>query len=118
MIVGSRLQALILASIAVALPVGVREWWTAPVAVALAAWALAIVVRRVDLGPDSVRHRRLVLGTAQSTRTDAAAQCGHRYLELRIPGARPGRIEVPVEIRPQVRAWAEVTSPELHPGAA
>ncbi len=115
MIVGSRLQALILVSIAVALPVGVQEWWTAPVAVVLAAWALAIAVRRVELGSDSVRHRRLLLGTAQASRNEAAALCGHRYLELRLPGARAGRIEVPVEIRPQVRAWAEITSPELHP---
>lgn len=108
-IVGSRLQALILLGIALSLVFGLRDqlFWSAPAAAVLAATSTAVFVRRLELHADRIVYRRLGFGTVEADRSDVEASAGHRYLSLTIAGARNGRIEVPVEIRPQVREWAE-----------
>lgn len=108
-IVGSRLQALSLASIAVALLVAKRSDllpWILPFALLCLAWAITIISRHAILSPAGVRIRR-IHGTKEALKGDFEAYADHRYLLLRFSDGSRARIEVPVEIRPNVRTWAE-----------
>jgi hypothetical protein len=108
-IVGSRLQALIFALAAIAVPLGL--WEQLGTATLLAALPLAVAAaltlhRRVELHGDSVLVRHRFRPTAVLPRSDVQASAGHRYLRLDSQSHRI-RIEVPVEIRPEVRDWAD-----------
>lgn len=110
-IVGSRLQALIFAIAAVGIPVGL--WDQLRAATLLAAVPLAVAAaltlhRRVELRPDSVTIRHRFRPAITLATSEVEASTGHRYLRLDA-GSRRLRIEVPVEIRPEVRAWADST---------
>ncbi len=121
MIVGSRLQALSLVAIAAAIAIAFSDQlvpFAGPVAGLLVIAAATIAVRRLELGSAQIRYRRALLGTVEVDRCDVDADLGHRYLALRFSGEaaeiRPGRIEVPVEIRPNVRDWAAKDGAEGH----
>lgn len=77
------------------------------IAVAAALTAGRFLLRRVELAPGEVRWRL----AWRLHRTSAAAlvdvEVDHRFLRFRAPGHRPVRFEVPAELRPEVRAWAE-----------
>lgn len=107
-IVGSRLQALIFAVAAIGIPLG--GWdrvglLTLLVAAALALAAALTLHRRVELYPERVVVRHRFRSATTMARRDVSASTGHRYLRLDGPHGSI-RIEVPVEIRPDVRAWA------------
>ncbi len=107
MIVGSRLQTLIL--VVAGVIVGVAGWTAAPAAATVAAAVLLLAaevvwLRRVELGADGVVLRR-ARGTVRRERGRFTASVGHRYLTLEPDGAASMRIEVPVEVRPDVAAW-------------
>lgn len=111
-IVGSRLQALALLGIAAVLVLARSDEllpWVLPVALACVAWAATIIVRVAELGPQGVLIRR-INGTNKAVVGEYSAYADHRYLKLRFSNGKRARIEVPVEIRPQVRDWAEATS--------
>ncbi len=113
-IVGSRLQALSLSTIAVALLITQRDEllpWALPLAAVLGAWALTISFRRAVLGAQGVWLRR-IHSTIQAQTGEFSAYADHRYLLLRFGSGKRARIEVPVEIRPQVRTWAEANQPD------
>lgn len=108
-IVGSRLQALIFAVAAVAVPLGL--WDRLGPATLIAALPLAVAAaltlhRRVELHADTVLVRHRFRTTATLARAEVEASAGHRYLRLD-SRTHHIRIEVPVEIRPEVRQWAE-----------
>ena len=108
-IVGSRLQALIYLVSAGALGVGLwtrLNWIVIPIVLVLVILGVDVAAKRVTLTEDSVAVRR-----AGRTRTashgDFGAAAGHRYLTIRFNDGARARIEIPVEIRPEVRSWAE-----------
>jgi hypothetical protein len=110
-IVGSRLQALIFAVGAGA--VGIGLWDRFGVLTLLAVVPLFIAAsltlhRRVELHPDRAIVRHQLRPTRTVPRSEIRASTGHRYLRLDSSEATI-RIEVPVEIRPEVREWAERT---------
>ncbi len=116
MIVGSRLQAIAIGAIAAAAVIGLVN--TQPLilvpAIVAGLFAASRLLLRVELHLDSVHVRRW-RGTTTSARSATAAAMGHRYLELDLPESGSVRIEVPVEIRPNVRAWVdggELRNPE------
>lgn len=113
-IVGSRLQALILLGVALALVAGAADSLGAArfgLGAALTIGAVAVAIRRVVMEPGTLTIRRL-LGTATITPSHAEVEAGHRYLRVRAEQGLPFRIEVPVEIRPQVRDWASAWAGE------
>lgn len=108
-IVGSRLQTLIAWISGAALVVGLWSevgWPIILVGVALAWAGLVIVVRRIDLDTESVSIRTLS-GKRTLERERVTATIGHRYLTVQDTDGSRFRIEVPVEIRPDVRSWIE-----------
>lgn len=109
-IVGSRLQAIAVASVAIAVVVGLVDTQPLVVIPAIAAglFAFARLLLKVELHPDYVAIRRW-RGASKSLRSETIAALGHRYLELQTPQAGTVRIEVPVEIRPNVRDWVDAT---------
>jgi len=107
-IVGSRLQALIFAVAAVALPLGLWDqigWATLLVSAPLALAAALTMHRRVELHTDHAFIRHQFRPAKTIPRGEIEASTGHRYLRLDGQGGRL-RVEVPVEIRPEVRNWA------------
>ena len=107
-IVGSRLQALIFAVGAGAIGVGLWSRFgplVLLVVIPLAVAAALTLHRRVELHPGHVAVRRRLRPTVLLDRDQLEASTGHRYLRLDGEGVAM-RIEVPVEIRPEVRAWA------------
>lgn len=80
-------------------------------AVAAAAAGVAIVLRRVELHPDAVRWR--TLARTRSCPRSHLTEVGldHRFLRFRPSGRPTVRIEVPAELRPEVRDWAEAVPP-------
>lgn len=108
-IVGSRLQALIFAVSAGAIVIGLWDRFAALTLIAavplLAATAFTLH-RRVELHPDRAEIRHQLRPNQVVPRNAVAATTGHRYLRLRSEAASI-RIEVPVEIRPEVRQWAD-----------
>lgn len=111
-IVGSRLQALIFAVGAIAVPLGLWDrfgWSTLLATVPLALAAALTLHRRVELHADRATIRHRFRPTASVPRPELRAEAGHRYLTidyLSIDSAeRSIRIEVPVEIRPEVKQW-------------
>lgn len=104
-IVGSRLQALVYAWSGVVAAI-VLAGRNLPLGIALGALgtsgAALVAVRRAQLGPSSVTSRAIG-GTLSAQRSAIEATFGHRYLTLTFPGGRRRRIEVPVEIHPEVR---------------
>ncbi len=109
---GSHLQALILAATAVVIVVVWRDdviGWPLPSAIVLFGAAAAIAYRRCVLEATAITYRRLgrtVVAPAGAFRADL----GHRYLAVETIGGSSFRIEVPVEIRPNVRDWVEATA--------
>lgn len=108
-IVGSRLQALIFAVSAGAIVVGLWDRFGALTLLAAVPLLLATALtlhRRVELHTDRAEIRHLLGPNRVVARADVDASTGHRYLDLKSTDASI-RIEVPVEIRPEVREWAE-----------
>ncbi len=111
-IVGSRLQALSLLTIAVTILVaqsGKLLPWALPLALVFFILVAVIGVRLATLSVDGVSIRRIT-GTRQASIGDFEAYADHRHLRLTFANGGRARIEVPVEIRPQVRDWAEAAS--------
>ncbi len=110
---GSHLQALILAASAIVVLVVQRDQalgWPLPVAGVLIGAAAAIAYRRCVLEATAITYRRLgrtVAAPVGSFRADL----GHRYLAVETAAGPSFRIEVPVEIRPNVRDWVDATNP-------
>lgn len=112
-IVGSRLQILIFWVSAIALPIGLWPsvgWLSLIVAGLLTIAGAIIAARRYELGPEGIRVRRIT-GTRRADDGTFAAQAGHRYLRILFNDGTRTRIEVPVEIRPDVRDWAALRPP-------
>lgn len=108
-IVGSRLQALIFAVSAGAIVIGLWDRFGAATLVPAAALLLATAFtlhRKVELHADRAEVRHLLKPNQRIERGAVEASAGHRYLRLRSDAASI-RIEVPVEIRPEVREWAD-----------
>ena len=108
-IVGSRLQALIFGVSASVVIIGLWERFGALTLVAAVPMALAAALtlhRRVELHTDRAEIRHQFRPTAVVARAEADASAGHRYLRVESPSASI-RIEVPVEIRPEVREWVD-----------
>ena len=108
-IVGSRLQALTFAVSAGAIIVGLWDRFGAFTLAAVVPLLLATAVtlhRRVELHTDRAEIRHHLRPNQRVERDAVEATAGHRYLHLR-GGAASIRIEVPVEIRPEVREWTE-----------
>lgn len=108
-IVGSRLQALIFVVSAGAIVVG---FWdrigpiTLIAAIPLLLATALTLHRRVELHPDRAEVRHRLKPNRVIERPALNATAGHRYLSLQSDLATI-RIEVPVEIRPEVREWTE-----------
>ena len=108
-IAGSRLQALIFAVSAGAIVVGLWDRFGPLTLVAGLPLLLATAVtlhRRVELHSDRAEIRHQLRSKRVIERSGVDASTGHRYLRLRSQAASI-RIEVPVEIRPEVREWAQ-----------
>lgn len=108
-IVGSRLQALIFSVSAGAIVIGLWDRFgslTLLPAVALSVATAFTLHRKVELHPDRAEVRHLLRPNQRIEREAVNASAGHRYLRLRSEAASI-RIEVPVEIRPEVREWAD-----------
>ncbi len=108
-IVGSRLQALIFAVSAGAIAVGLWDRFgplTLVVTIPLLVATALTLHRRVELHTDRAEVRHLLRANQSIDRGELEASAGHRYLRLS-SDATSIRIEVPVEIRPEVREWAE-----------
>jgi len=108
-IVGSRLQALIFAVSAGAIIVGFWDRIGPLTLIAAIPLLLATAItlhRRVELHSDRAEIRHQLKANQIVHRSALAATAGHRYLRLQSELANI-RIEVPVEIRPEVRAWTE-----------
>ncbi len=111
-IVGSRLQTLSLLGIGVAVLIGRSGEllpWAIPLALVFFASAAIIGARLARLSKTGVSIRR-VTGTRQASIGDFEAYADHRHLRLKFADGKRARIEVPVEIRPQVRDWAEAAN--------
>jgi len=106
-IVGSRLQALIFAVSAGAIVVGLWDRFgplTLLVAIPLLLATALTLHRRVELHTNRAEVRHQLKPNRVIARDAVEASTGHRYLHLQGGGASI-RIEVPVEIRPEVREW-------------
>ncbi len=108
-ITGSKLQTLIYGWAAIVGLVVLRDT-NLVLAIAFgivgAALSLAVALRRVELGDDTVTARS-ILGSSEGARHTVVKEFGHRYLKLSFEGGRTHRIEVPVEVRPNVRDWVD-----------
>ncbi len=112
-IVGSRLQALIFSVGAGALGIGLWSRFGPLVLLAVVPLLVAAALtlhRRVELHSDRAVVRRHLRPAVTLDRRELTASTGHRYLRLDGTGVAI-RIEIPVEIRPEVRAWAEAPTP-------
>ena len=82
-----------------------------PARYAVAALALAVagrfLLRRVELGAGEVRWRTLWRSHRTPSGSLVDVELDHRFLRFRPPGHRPVRVEVPAELRPEVRRWAD-----------
>lgn len=108
-IVGSRLQALIFSVSAAAIVVGLWDRFSALTLLAAVPLLVATAFtlhRRVELHSDRAEVRHQLRSNQRINRDNVDATTGHRYLRLQSDSASI-RIEVPVEIRPEVREWAE-----------
>ena len=111
-IVGSRLQSLIYAVSAVALGIGLFDsigWPVLLLSTALLILSAVVVARRAVLSVDSLELRRITGRVAAPIGT-FAAETGHRYLTVSFDDGTSARVEVPVEVRPNVRAWATMVN--------
>jgi hypothetical protein len=108
---GSQLQALILGATAAVVGVVWREsilGWPLVLVTILGFAGVAVAYRRCVLDDRAVAYRRL--GRTVVAPVGAFdARLGHRYLVVRSDAGDRFRIEVPVEIRPEVRIWVEST---------
>lgn len=110
---GSRLQALIYSWAGVVALVVLRNtsWLLGfTCAVLGVGLGLSVALRRVELGRDTVTARS-ILGSTTDTRSSVDCVLGHRYLSLRFANNKTHRIEVPVEVRPNVRDWVAGGAP-------
>lgn len=110
-ITGSKLQALIYGWAGIVGLLVLRDTNVAlalVVCVAGVGLGAAVALRRVELGPDRVTARS-IFGSSEGTRDTVTKELGHRYLKLSFASGKTHRIEVPVEIRPNVRDWAAGT---------
>lgn len=106
-ITGSKLQTLIYGWVAIVGLVVLRDTnLVLAIAIGVAGGVLSFAVarRRVELGDDTVTARSLFHSSAGS-RQSVGKEFGHRYLTLTFEGGQTHRIEVPVEVRPNVRDW-------------
>ncbi len=116
-IVGSHLQALIYGVSAFAIGWGLFDslgWVALVLSVVLLALAGVVLARRAVLEHDGLEIRK-VRGTRSARNGSFRATTGHRYLTIRFDDGSTSRIEVPVEVRPNVRNWAEAAN-GFHPG--
>ncbi len=117
MIVGSRLQAITASAIALAIAValvGDEPIWVVP-CIVLWLFAVSRMMMRTELHTDRASWRTW-RGSRSAQRAELSADMGHRYLQLAAPTGRI-KIEVPVEIRPNVRDWVDAQPLETEPPA-
>lgn len=115
MIGGSHLQALIYAVSGLVIAVVWRDelvGWPLALAAVLMAIAAAVFWRRCALHHDRVVYRRIGR-TVSAPVGSFSAELGHRYLRVATRDGSSFRLEVPVEIRPDVRDWVEANSASL-----
>ncbi len=106
-IVGSRLQAITTFAIAVAIGVALvpnQPLW-ALACIGLCVFAASRMVLRLALFPDRAEWRTW-RGERRAPRGELSVDLGHRYVDLR-RGSDHIKIEVPVEVRPNVRSWVD-----------
>ncbi len=112
---GSHLQALIYAVCGAMITIVWRDTvvgWPLAATLALFAASAAVAYRRCELHPDHLLHRRI--GRRITSPTGSfKADLGHRYLSVKTNSGERFRIEVPVEIRPNVRDWVAANSNDL-----
>lgn len=104
---GSHLQSLIYAVCGAMIAIVWRAdllGWPLAATLVLFTMAAAVAYRRCELHRDHLRHRRIT-GTITAEVGSFEADLGHRYLSVRTARGKRFRIEVPVEIRPDVREW-------------
>ncbi|MEZ5227461.1 MAG: hypothetical protein R2710_12520 [Acidimicrobiales bacterium] len=112
---GSHLQSLIYAVCGAMIAIVWRDsvvGWPMAATLALFVASGAVAYRRCELHDDHLTHRRLG-STISADVGDFEAALGHRYLSVTTRQGRRFRIEVPVEIRPDVRDWAVSRSVDL-----
>lgn len=105
---GSMLQAIICGACAVGIAVIRRDDLVPVPLLLIIALVIATVViwwRQWRLYDDHIDIRRIG-GSFRANRGAMRAELGHRYLTVYSETGRRARIEVPVEIRPNVRDWA------------
>ncbi len=107
-IVGSRLQSIaavaIAAAIAIALVPEQPAWAVA--SVGLTIFAVSRAIMRLELDVDAVSWRTW-RGSVEAPRSGLELDMGHRYIRVGTSDRQHIKIEVPVEIRPNVREWVE-----------
>ncbi len=104
---GSHLQALIYAVCGATVAIVWRDevvGWPLFVSVALFAAAGTVAYRRCELHDTRLTARRIGQSVDAPVGT-FSAELGHRYLTAHTQDGHRIRIEVPVEIRPNVRDW-------------
>ncbi len=112
---GSHLQALIYAVCGAVVAIVWRDevvGWPLFVSVALFAAAGTVAYRRCELHDTRLTSRRIGQ-TIDAPVGTFTAELGHRYLTARTADGRRIRIEVPVEIRPNVRDWVSERTTDL-----
>ncbi len=104
---GSHLQSLIYAVCGAMIAIVWRDQvvgWPIAAMLGLFAAAAAVAYRRCELHDDRLSHRRLGRRLVAPV-GEFTADLGHRYLSVTTATGARFRIEVPVEIRPDVRDW-------------
>ncbi len=112
---GSHLQALIYAVCGAMITIVWRDsvvGWPLAATLALFAYSAEVAYRRCELHVDRLCHRRIGRSITAPVGT-FTAELGHRYLSVVTTSGKRFRIEVPVEIRPEVRDWVASRSTKL-----
>lgn len=116
---GSHLQALIYAVSGLVIAIVWRDellGWPIFAAAALAGVAVAVAFRRCTLHADRIVYRRIGK-TISAPVGSFSAVLGHRYLSVSTHEGSSFKLEVPVEIRPDVRDWVAAKSTPSTPPA-
>lgn len=112
---GSHLQSLIYAVCGAMITIVWRDsvvGWPLAATLALFAASAAVAYRRCELHHDRLLHRRV--GRSLDVPVGSfSADLGHRYLSATTTTGDRFRIEVPVEIRPNVRDWVATHTTDL-----
>jgi hypothetical protein len=112
-LVGNRMLGIMaLAAAAVALLPAAERFGGARLVVAALAAAVGVglLVRRVELHPGEVRWRTLARRRSCARAELTGVSRDHRFLRFRPPSRPSVRIEVPAELRPEVRTWVDGSS--------